>query len=85
MPWGWWGLGSESESVAEEEMVATLTIHSAVGVIKPSSQVVLDEEFGVTMINRSFVSSIATVAYFFITPITGYWCDTNYGIDDETS
>lgn len=65
--------------------LATLTIHAAVGVIKPISQVVLDEEFGVTMVNRSFIISIATVAYFLITPIAGYSCDASYGTDDETS
>jgi len=65
--------------------LATLTIHAAVRVIKPISQVVLDEEFGVTMVNRSFIISIATVAYFLTTPIAGYWCDANYGTDDETS
>ncbi|KAL7465583.1 hypothetical protein ACHAXS_006083 [Conticribra weissflogii] len=67
------------ELLAERDILAvslaTLAIHAAVGVIKPLSQVVLDEEFGVTMVNRSFIISIATVAYFVMTPIAGYWCD----------
>jgi DHA1 family solute carrier family 18 vesicular amine transporter 1/2 len=54
---------------------STLAIHSVVGVIKPLSQVVLDKEFGISMIGRSLIISIATVTYFISTPIAGYWSD----------
>ena len=52
---------------------ATLVIHAVVGVIKPLSQVVLDKEFGITMVHRSLIISIATVAYFITTPLCGYY------------
>jgi len=54
---------------------STFVIHAVVGVIKPISQVVLDAEFGMTMLNRSFVISIATVAYFVTTPFSGWLSD----------
>lgn len=56
-------------------IAATLVIHAVVGVIKPLSQVVLDEEFGVTMVMRSFIISIATVTYFVSTPLSGWLSD----------
>lgn len=54
---------------------STLVIHAVVGVIKPLSQIVLDKEFGVTMVKRSFIISIATVTYFISTPISGWLSD----------
>jgi DHA1 family solute carrier family 18 vesicular amine transporter 1/2 len=55
--------------------LSTFVIHAVVGVIKPISQVVLDEEFGVTMVKRSFIISIATLAYFISAPISGVLSD----------
>jgi DHA1 family solute carrier family 18 vesicular amine transporter 1/2 len=54
---------------------STFVIHAVVGVIKPLSQVVLDKEFGVTMVKRSFIISIATLAYFIAAPISGIVSD----------
>jgi DHA1 family solute carrier family 18 vesicular amine transporter 1/2 len=54
---------------------STFVIHAVVGVIKPISQVVLDKEFGVTMVKRSFIISIATLAYFIAAPISGIMSD----------
>jgi len=54
---------------------STLVVHAVVGVIKPISQVVLDAEFGMTMVKRSFVISIATVAYFITAPFSGWLSD----------
>ena len=54
---------------------STFVIHAVVGVIKPISQVVLDEEFGVSMVKRSFIISIATLAYFIAAPISGVLSD----------
>jgi len=54
---------------------STFVIHAVVGVIKPLSQVVLDKEFGVTMVKRSFIISIATLAYFIAAPISGILSD----------
>ncbi|KAL7536844.1 hypothetical protein ACHAXR_007431 [Thalassiosira sp. AJA248-18] len=54
---------------------STFIIHAVVGAIKPMSQVVLDEEFGMTMVKRSFVISIATVSYFISAPFSGYLSD----------
>jgi DHA1 family solute carrier family 18 vesicular amine transporter 1/2 len=54
---------------------STLVIHAVVGVIKPLSQVVLDKEFGVSMVKRSFIISIATVTYFIATPLSGWLSD----------
>lgn len=54
---------------------STFVIHAVVGVIKPLSQVVLDEEFGVTMVMRSFIISIATLAFFIAAPIAGILSD----------
>lgn len=54
---------------------STLIIHAVVGVIKPMSQVVLDVEFGITMVKRSFIISIATVAYFVAAPLSGWLSD----------
>lgn len=54
---------------------STFIIHAVVGVIKPISQVVLDTEFGVPMVKRSFIISIATVAYFIAAPLSGYLSD----------
>ncbi|EED90449.1 hypothetical protein THAPSDRAFT_263542, partial [Thalassiosira pseudonana CCMP1335] len=54
---------------------STFAIHAVVGVIKPISQVILDREFGITMVKRSFIISIATVAYFISAPISGYLSD----------
>lgn len=54
---------------------STFVIHAVVGVIKPISQVVLDTEFGVPMVKRSFIISIATVAYFIAAPFSGYLSD----------
>ena len=55
--------------------LSTFIIHAVVGVIKPVSQVVLDEEFGVPMVRRSFIISIATLAYFVAAPISGWFSD----------
>mmetsp|Transcript_22748 Transcript_22748/g.33954 ORF Transcript_22748/g.33954 Transcript_22748/m.33954 type:complete len:490 (-) Transcript_22748:57-1526(-) len=54
---------------------STFVIHAVVGVIKPLSQVVLDKEFGVTMVKRSFIISIATLAFFIAAPIAGILSD----------
>eukprot|EP00579_Thalassiosira_antarctica_P016928 CAMPEP_0201937464 /NCGR_PEP_ID=MMETSP0903-20130614/39547_1 /ASSEMBLY_ACC=CAM_ASM_000552 /TAXON_ID=420261 /ORGANISM="Thalassiosira antarctica, Strain CCMP982" /LENGTH=491 /DNA_ID=CAMNT_0048478453 /DNA_START=77 /DNA_END=1552 /DNA_ORIENTATION=+ len=54
---------------------STFIIHAVLGVIKPLSQVVLDTEFGMTMMKRSFVISIATVAYFITAPFSGWLSD----------
>lgn len=54
---------------------STLAIHAVVGVIKPLSQVVLDKEFGVTMVKRSLIISIATITYFISTPLSGWFSD----------
>ena len=54
---------------------STFVIHAVVGVIKPLSQVVLDKEFGVTMVKRSFIISIATLAYFIAAPSAGILSD----------
>mmetsp|Transcript_26104 Transcript_26104/g.40154 ORF Transcript_26104/g.40154 Transcript_26104/m.40154 type:complete len:489 (+) Transcript_26104:211-1677(+) len=54
---------------------STFAIHAVVGVIKPLSQVVLDKEFGVTMVKRSFIISIATLAFFIAAPIAGILSD----------
>ena len=54
---------------------STLVIHAVVGVIKPLSQIVLDKEFGVTMVKRSFIISIATITYFISTPLSGLMSD----------
>ncbi|KAL7548011.1 hypothetical protein ACHAWF_011293 [Thalassiosira exigua] len=54
---------------------STFAIHAVIGVIKPISQVVLDTEFGIDMVGRSFVISIATVAYFVAAPVSGYLSD----------
>uniref|UniRef100_A0A7S0B0Z6 Major facilitator superfamily (MFS) profile domain-containing protein n=1 Tax=Minutocellus polymorphus TaxID=265543 RepID=A0A7S0B0Z6_9STRA len=54
---------------------STFAIHAVVGVIKPLSQVVLDREFGVSMVHRSLIISIATVTYFMSTPISGWVSD----------
>ena len=54
---------------------STLVIHAVVGVIKPLSQVVLDTEFGIAMVKRSFIISIATLAYFIAAPVSGWLSD----------
>ncbi len=54
---------------------STFIIHAVVGVIKPLSQVVLDKEFGVSMVKRSFIISIATFAFFIAAPIAGALSD----------
>ena len=54
---------------------STLAIHAVVGVIKPISQVVLDTEFGISMVKRSFIISIATVSYFVTAPLSGWLSD----------
>ncbi|KAL7433243.1 hypothetical protein ACHAXH_003320 [Discostella pseudostelligera] len=54
---------------------STLIIHAVMGVIKPVSQVVLDTEFGLPMVRRSFIISIATVAYFIAAPTSGWLSD----------
>mmetsp|Transcript_30955 Transcript_30955/g.69922 ORF Transcript_30955/g.69922 Transcript_30955/m.69922 type:complete len:374 (+) Transcript_30955:369-1490(+) len=54
---------------------STLAIHAVVGVIKPISQVVLDAEFGISMVKRSFIISIATVSYFVTAPMSGWLSD----------
>lgn len=54
---------------------STLAIHAVVGVIKPISQMVLDTEFGITMVKRSFIISIATVSYFVTAPFSGWLSD----------
>lgn len=54
---------------------STFAIHAVVGVIKPLSQVVLDREFGVSMVHRSIIISIATVTYFISTPVSGWFSD----------
>ena len=54
---------------------STFAIHAVVGVIKPISQVVLDTEFGITMVKRSFIISIATVSYFVTAPFSGWLSD----------
>ena len=54
---------------------STFAIHAVVGVIKPLSQVVLDREFGVSMVHRSLIISIATVTYFVSTPVSGWFSD----------
>lgn len=56
-------------------MASTFVIHAVVGVIKPISQVVLDTEFGMTMVARSFVVSIATLSYFITAPLSGVLSD----------
>lgn len=55
---------------------STFIIHAVVGVIKPLSQVVLDKEFGVSMVKRSFIISIATFAFFIAAPIAGILSDS---------
>ncbi|KAL3795934.1 hypothetical protein HJC23_002205 [Cyclotella cryptica] len=55
--------------------LSTFIIHAVVGVIKPISQVVLDEEFGIPMLKRSFIISIATLSYFFAAPFSGWLSD----------
>lgn len=54
---------------------STLIIHAVMGVIKPVSQVVLDTEFGIPMVRRSAIISIATVAYFIAAPSSGWLSD----------
>jgi len=54
---------------------STFIIHAVVGVIKPISQVVLDTEFGMDIVHRSFVISIATLAYLVTAPFSGVLSD----------
>ena len=54
---------------------STLIIHAVIGCIKPLSQVILDEEFGFSMVKRSFVISIATVSFFVTAPLAGWLSD----------
>jgi MFS transporter, DHA1 family, solute carrier family 18 (vesicular amine transporter), member 1/2 len=54
---------------------STFAIHTVVGVIKPLSQVVLDREFGLGMVHRSWTITIATLTYFVTTPLAGRWSD----------
>ena len=72
-------LGSSRLLLTNRDILAvtasTFAIHAVVGVIKPLSQVVLDREFGVSMVHRSLIISIATVTYFISTPISGWLSD----------
>lgn len=54
---------------------STFIIHAVIGCIKPLSQVILDEEFGFSMVKRSFVISIATVSFFVTAPLAGWLSD----------
>lgn len=54
---------------------AIFCVNGVVGVIKPLSQVVLDREFNMSIVNRSFVITIATFTYLLGTPIAGYLSD----------
>jgi DHA1 family solute carrier family 18 vesicular amine transporter 1/2 len=56
-------------------LASTMAIHAVVGVIKPLSQVILDREFGISMVGRSFVVTIATLTYFISTPLSGWLSD----------
>ena len=79
--------GKKKESLAESSKrlltnhdilavtASTFAIHAVIGCIKPISQVVLDEEFGLSMVKRSFVISIATVSYFITAPFSGWLSD----------
>ena len=61
-------------------VVATsiLVIHAVLGVMKPLSQVVLAREFGVEVVGRSLVISIATVTYMLSTPLSGRLSDVRF-------
>lgn len=54
---------------------STFVIHAVLGVIKPISQVVLDTEFGIPMVQRSFIISIATASYLITAPFSGWLSD----------
>jgi DHA1 family solute carrier family 18 vesicular amine transporter 1/2 len=56
-------------------LASTMAVHAVVGVIKPLSQVILDREFGIGMVGRSFVVTIATLTYFISTPVSGWLSD----------
>jgi MFS family permease len=52
-----------------------LVIHAVLGVMKPLSQVVLANEYEMTVFGRSLVISIATVTYMISTPLAGRYSD----------
>ena len=71
--------GSFRTMFANREVLAVagaiFAVHAVVGVVKPLSQVVLEREFGMAIVQRSLVITVATAAYLIGTPIAGYMSD----------
>jgi MFS family permease len=71
--------GSFRTMFANREVMAVagaiFGVHAVLGVVKPLSQVVLDREFGMAIVQRSLVITVATAAYLIGTPVAGFLSD----------
>jgi DHA1 family solute carrier family 18 vesicular amine transporter 1/2 len=55
--------------------LSTVAIHAVLGAIKPMSQIVLEQEFGMSIVNRSLTITIATLMFFVTAPLAGRLSD----------
>ena len=55
--------------------LATAGIHAVLGVIRPLTLLVLEREFGMHIVARSFVITVATGTYMVSTPLAGWLSD----------